>query len=96
MISPQAKQRAINLVESGVKEGATLLLDGRDVVVPGYENGNFFGPTVLHHVKVSQVSMTVITYFYVMHLQLQVWLYRNLTMWPSRNILITIDVILWI
>ena len=27
-------------------QGAKLLLDGRDCVVPGYENGNFVGPTV--------------------------------------------------
>jgi acyl-CoA reductase-like NAD-dependent aldehyde dehydrogenase len=36
MISPFAKQRACDLVQSGVDDGATLLLDGRDVVVPGY------------------------------------------------------------
>ena len=29
-----------------------LLLDGRDVTVPGYEKGNFVGPTILHDVKV--------------------------------------------
>lgn len=28
-------------------------LDGRDVVVKGYENGNFVGPTILSGVKVS-------------------------------------------
>ena len=35
VISPESKQRIIDLVESGVKEGAELVLDGRDVVVPG-------------------------------------------------------------
>ncbi|KAF6022856.1 ALDH6A1 [Bugula neritina] len=39
LISPQAKQRVLDLVESGVKQGADLLLDGRDIVVPGYEKG---------------------------------------------------------
>ncbi|MCQ4380081.1 aldehyde dehydrogenase family protein, partial [Clostridioides difficile] len=29
-----------------MKEGATLLLDGRNVKVPGYEQGNFVGPTI--------------------------------------------------
>lgn len=52
MISPKAKERAIKLVKGGVKEGADLLLDGTDIVVPGYEKGNFVGPTVLHKVKV--------------------------------------------
>ena len=27
------------------------MLDGRDLVVPGYENGFFVGPTILDHVK---------------------------------------------
>lgn len=52
VISPQAKQRICDLIESGVKEGANLLLDGRGVVVPKYEKGNFVGPTVLADVKV--------------------------------------------
>ena len=51
LISPQAKQRVLDLVNSGVKEGAELLLDGRDVSVPGYEKGNFVGPTILHKVQ---------------------------------------------
>ena len=35
LISPEAKQRAIDLVTSGVDEGANLALDGRNIVVPG-------------------------------------------------------------
>ncbi|XP_003747140.1 probable methylmalonate-semialdehyde dehydrogenase [acylating], mitochondrial [Galendromus occidentalis] len=50
VISSESKQRIHELIESGVKEGAKLLLDGRHIVVPGYENGNFVGPTVLHNV----------------------------------------------
>jgi malonate-semialdehyde dehydrogenase (acetylating)/methylmalonate-semialdehyde dehydrogenase len=46
LISRQAKQRVLGLIESGVKEGATLALDGRGVTVPGYEEGNFVGPTL--------------------------------------------------
>jgi len=51
VISPQSKKRIHDLVESGVKEGAKLLLDGRNVQVKGYEKGNFVGPTVLSDVK---------------------------------------------
>ena len=40
----------ISDIEKGVKEGAKLILDGRDCVVKGYENGYFIGPTVLDHV----------------------------------------------
>ncbi|GLC48015.1 Methylmalonate-semialdehyde dehydrogenase [acylating], mitochondrial [Pleodorina starrii] len=47
MISPEAKARAERLIASGAASGARLLLDGRGVVVPGYEAGNFLGPTVL-------------------------------------------------
>jgi len=46
LISRQARQRVLSLIESGVKEGATLELDGRDVQVPGFEEGNFVGPTL--------------------------------------------------
>lgn len=51
VISPQAKQRICDLVESGVKDGAKLILDGRGIQVPGYEKGNFIGPTILTDVK---------------------------------------------
>jgi len=47
VISPAAKKRIIDLVTSGEEEGAKIVLDGRDVTVPGYENGNFVGPTII-------------------------------------------------
>ncbi|KAL2634366.1 hypothetical protein R1flu_005845 [Riccia fluitans] len=50
VISKQAKERVCNLVESGVQAGARLVLDGRNVRVPGYEHGNFVGPTILSDV----------------------------------------------
>jgi malonate-semialdehyde dehydrogenase (acetylating)/methylmalonate-semialdehyde dehydrogenase len=53
LTTPEAKKRVLHLIESGVKEGAELLLDGRSLVVKGYEKGNFVGPTVLHNVKPS-------------------------------------------
>lgn len=53
VISAQAKQRVLGLIQSGVDEGATLLLDGRGLTVPGYEKGNFIGPTILTNVKVN-------------------------------------------
>jgi malonate-semialdehyde dehydrogenase (acetylating)/methylmalonate-semialdehyde dehydrogenase len=46
VISQRAKQRVLGLIASGVEQGATLELDGRDVEVPGYEQGNFIGPTL--------------------------------------------------
>ncbi|SEP34430.1 CoA-acylating methylmalonate-semialdehyde dehydrogenase [Pseudomonas sp. ok266] len=46
VISKKAKARILDLIESGIKEGAKLELDGRDIKVPGYEQGNFVGPTL--------------------------------------------------
>jgi len=51
LISPAAKQRVLELIQSGVDEGAELVLDGRNINVPGYEKGNFVGPTILHKAK---------------------------------------------
>ncbi|ROM70109.1 methylmalonate-semialdehyde dehydrogenase (acylating) [Pseudomonas brassicacearum] len=46
VISKRAKARILELIESGVKEGAKLELDGRGISVPGFEQGNFVGPTL--------------------------------------------------
>ncbi|CAB3750514.1 CoA-acylating methylmalonate-semialdehyde dehydrogenase [Paraburkholderia solisilvae] len=46
VVSRAAKERILGLIDSGVKQGATLALDGRGVKVSGYENGNFIGPTI--------------------------------------------------
>ncbi|XP_031743248.1 uncharacterized protein LOC101207178 isoform X4 [Cucumis sativus] len=43
----EVKNRFCKLIQSGIEDGARLLLDGRDIVVSGYENGNFIGPTIL-------------------------------------------------
>ena len=51
MISPQAKTRAEALIQSGIDEGATCVLDGRGVTPKNYEKGNFLGPTLLSDVK---------------------------------------------
>ncbi|GFS34528.1 aldehyde dehydrogenase 6B2 [Actinidia rufa] len=50
VISKQAKERICRFIQSGVESGAKLLLDGRNIVVPGYEQGNFIGPTILSNV----------------------------------------------
>lgn len=46
VISKRAKARILELIESGVQEGAKLELDGRGISVPGFEQGNFVGPTL--------------------------------------------------
>jgi malonate-semialdehyde dehydrogenase (acetylating)/methylmalonate-semialdehyde dehydrogenase len=37
-------------IERSIDEGAIPVLDGRKVVVPGYESGYFLGPTIFDHV----------------------------------------------
>lgn len=51
LISPEAKKRCEDLIESGVKQGAKLILDGRGIEVKGFEKGNFVGPTILTDVS---------------------------------------------
>ena len=46
LISPEHEERVREMIATGVDEGAELLLDGRDVEVEGYPDGNFLGPTV--------------------------------------------------
>ncbi|XP_046635966.1 probable methylmalonate-semialdehyde dehydrogenase [acylating], mitochondrial [Daphnia pulicaria] len=53
VISPEAKNRIHKLVQSGIDEGAHCILDGRKIVVPGFEKGNFVGPTILTDVTPS-------------------------------------------
>ncbi|MGM8898416.1 MULTISPECIES: CoA-acylating methylmalonate-semialdehyde dehydrogenase [unclassified Psychrobacter] len=50
LISPAAKARVEHLIDTGVEEGASLLLDGRGITVEGYEKGNFVGPTIFDNV----------------------------------------------
>jgi malonate-semialdehyde dehydrogenase (acetylating) / methylmalonate-semialdehyde dehydrogenase len=40
-------------VENGVKEGAALLVDGRDIRLQGYEKGYFIGPCLFDQVQPS-------------------------------------------
>ncbi|XP_046626600.1 probable methylmalonate-semialdehyde dehydrogenase [acylating], mitochondrial isoform X1 [Neodiprion virginianus] len=51
VISPQSKQRILDIIDADLKKGASLPLDGRGVEVPGFEKGNFVGPTVITGVK---------------------------------------------
>ncbi|KAK2707923.1 hypothetical protein QYM36_015566 [Artemia franciscana] len=50
VISPQSKNRILDIIEKSIKEGAKCILDGRNITVPGYERGNFVGPTILTNV----------------------------------------------
>ena len=47
VISPAAKDRILELIGSAEHEGGKIHLDGRHVAVPGYDHGNFIGPTII-------------------------------------------------
>eukprot|EP00585_Thalassiosira_rotula_P012220 CAMPEP_0196130578 /NCGR_PEP_ID=MMETSP0910-20130528/902_1 /TAXON_ID=49265 /ORGANISM="Thalassiosira rotula, Strain GSO102" /LENGTH=607 /DNA_ID=CAMNT_0041389915 /DNA_START=97 /DNA_END=1920 /DNA_ORIENTATION=- len=47
LISKDATERAENIIQHSIDEGATCLLDGRGITVDGFEDGNFLGPTVV-------------------------------------------------
>ncbi len=50
VISKESKSRVESLIAEGVKEGGSLLLDGRDSKVNGFENGNFIKPTIIENI----------------------------------------------
>lgn len=50
LISPQARQRVLHLIDQGKAEGAECLLDGSQCAVEGYPNGNWVGPTLFRGV----------------------------------------------
>ncbi len=51
LVSKEHKEKVIKWIEKGINEGATLLLDGRDIKVKGFEKGFFVGPTIFDNVK---------------------------------------------
>ncbi len=50
VITADAKQRISGLIDSGVKQGADLLVDGRNLSLQGYENGYFLGGSLFDKV----------------------------------------------
>jgi len=51
VINPQSKIRIEGLIQKGLDEGASILVDGRNPNISGYENGNFVRPTILQNVS---------------------------------------------
>eukprot|EP00002_Diphylleia_rotans_P031864 TRINITY_DN663_c0_g1_i15.p1 TRINITY_DN663_c0_g1~~TRINITY_DN663_c0_g1_i15.p1 ORF type:complete len:341 (-),score=70.50 TRINITY_DN663_c0_g1_i15:112-1134(-) len=51
LVTPESKLRVHRLIENSQKQGARIHLDGRTLVVPGCENGNFVGPTIISNVN---------------------------------------------
>lgn len=45
------RDKVLSYVEAGIREGAELAIDGRDVKVPDHENGFFLGPCLFDRVE---------------------------------------------
>jgi malonate-semialdehyde dehydrogenase (acetylating)/methylmalonate-semialdehyde dehydrogenase len=50
LVSAAHKAKVEGFIDQGVQAGATLLVDGRGIKVPGHENGYFVGGTLFDHV----------------------------------------------
>ncbi len=50
LVTSQHLDRVRGYVDAGERQGALLVADGRDLVVDGYENGYFLGPTLFDNV----------------------------------------------
>ncbi|OLY48287.1 CoA-acylating methylmalonate-semialdehyde dehydrogenase [Bartonella apis] len=50
VVTKEAQQRILNYVNIGVKEGAKLVVDGRNFKLSGYENGFYVGPCLFDNV----------------------------------------------
>ncbi len=50
VVTAAAKQRIEGLIETGVKQGAKLVVDGRGFSLQGYEDGFFVGPSLFDNV----------------------------------------------
>ena len=56
MITKASLDKAVSIIAESEADGSTILLDGRNPSVPGYEQGNFLGPTIIDHAKPGMAS----------------------------------------
>jgi malonate-semialdehyde dehydrogenase (acetylating)/methylmalonate-semialdehyde dehydrogenase len=50
VISSKSRARIEGLIQQGIADGARIVVEGRDAVIKGYENGYFLRPTILSDV----------------------------------------------
>ena len=51
LVTREHRDKVRGYVDTGVEEGATLVVDGRDATVEGHEDGFFIGGCIFDHVK---------------------------------------------
>jgi malonate-semialdehyde dehydrogenase (acetylating)/methylmalonate-semialdehyde dehydrogenase len=50
VITAESKNRVNHLIDKGIQEGGRVIVDGRNVQIPGYEQGNFIAPTIIEDI----------------------------------------------
>ncbi|MFC0672536.1 CoA-acylating methylmalonate-semialdehyde dehydrogenase [Brachybacterium hainanense] len=58
VITKEARERVIRMADEAEQAGATIVVDGRGLVVEGYEGGNFVGPIVITDLDRSHPTYT--------------------------------------
>ena len=56
LVTGQHRDKVASYIEAGVREGATLAIDNRDLKIEGHEEGFFLGPCLFDHVT-SEMSI---------------------------------------
>jgi malonate-semialdehyde dehydrogenase (acetylating)/methylmalonate-semialdehyde dehydrogenase len=68
VITPQSKTRIEGLIQQGISEGATALIDGRNPSIKGFDRGNFIAPTILENIPLQSELMKTEIFGPVMNL----------------------------
>lgn len=68
VINPESKKRIEALIEQGINEGASPLIDGRNPKISGYDQGNFIAPTILENIPLQSELMKTEIFGPVMNL----------------------------
>ncbi|MFA0811763.1 CoA-acylating methylmalonate-semialdehyde dehydrogenase [Microbulbifer epialgicus] len=55
LVTPSHLKKVESLIAKGIEEGAKLVVDGRELQVPGFEQGNYLGACLFDHVKPEMV-----------------------------------------
>lgn len=50
LVTDKHRDSVVKWIEKGIEEGANLVLDGRNVIVEGFENGFYLGPSIFDNV----------------------------------------------
>jgi malonate-semialdehyde dehydrogenase (acetylating)/methylmalonate-semialdehyde dehydrogenase len=58
VITPASRDRIVRIITEAEAAGAAMVVDGRELVVPGHEDGFWVGPTVIDHVKAEMSAYT--------------------------------------